>query len=331
MPAYNCEEYIDQAINSVLNQTFTDFELLIVDDKSTDHTLSRIKKFKDSRIKIHINKNNLGYLKSVNKLFAIAESDFITFQDADDWSERQRFEKQLAELHSDNELMLCGCGITKVNEAGRKTPQKYPTNHFDLMKELTKGRTSIFCGATIMFRREILINTGGFRSFFDRAGAEDIDWFIRAIERNKAANISPLLYNYRQHSSSISKSNKNPLAQHSADIAYLLHTQRKNNEIEFIGDEKYTQLKLSKILGITECETEYSLTKSIQRKSIIGFKKHTLELLTNNKINVLEKAWLLLATTCFSFLPHAIITGIISRSRKKRVSDMHLHILRASK
>ena len=90
MPAYNCEKYIHQAIDSVLNQTHINFELLIADDCSTDTTKQIIDSYKDPRIKTFHNNINLGYLKASNKLFSLCKGSYITFQDADDTSELNR-------------------------------------------------------------------------------------------------------------------------------------------------------------------------------------------------------------------------------------------------
>lgn len=228
MPAYNCESYIAQAIESILSQTYKNFELLIVDDASTDLTWNIINQYSDSRIKRRKNSNNIGYLKTVNSIFPLCIGEYITFQDADDWSSCDRLLKQLNLLQKNNKTHLCGTYSTKFNSIIRVT-FKYPLTNKMLKKELNKGRTSLFCGASMMLTRSLLEVIGGYRCFFDRIGSEDIDWYIRALEITNGENIPEPLYHYRQHQSSITKTNKNSLAAVSTDLAYIFHKQRQQD------------------------------------------------------------------------------------------------------
>ena len=103
MPAYNCELYVEMAIKSILEQTYKDFELLIADDASKDNTKKIIDDLAktDSRIKTFHNESNLGYLQASNKLFEKCSGEYITFQDADDFSDVTRFEKLVKEFGND--------------------------------------------------------------------------------------------------------------------------------------------------------------------------------------------------------------------------------------
>src|SRR5688572_15067752 len=97
MAAYNAAPFIGEAIESILNQTYSNLELLIADDASTDNTVKLIRNFNDSRIKLYNNEKNIGHVKTHNKLMLLAEGDFVTFQDADDYSELSRLELQMKE------------------------------------------------------------------------------------------------------------------------------------------------------------------------------------------------------------------------------------------
>jgi len=228
MPAYNCEAHIQRAIDSILAQSITDYELLILDDASTDETRRRIDQYQDPRIAVHQNTHNLGYLKSTNKLFDLCRGNYITFQDADDWSHPDRFKKQYNILLTRPDTALCGSFCTKHYQQGLEIQAKYPRSHEDIERSLTSGRTSLFCGASIFFKREILSTIGGYREIFDRIGAEDIDWYLRALEHFQGINIPEPLYIYRQHLESVSKTrNISSLKYHSADLAYAFYLQRK--------------------------------------------------------------------------------------------------------
>lgn len=228
MPAFNCARYIETAIDSILNQTYRNIELLVVDDASTDDTADIVENYKDSRVKLRRNSQNGGYLSTVNKLFEWAEGDYITFQDADDWSSPDRVSLQLSFLQENSEVKLCGTNCVKVFEGGRSVKVSYPRDNKSIRWCLERGRTSLFCGASIMISAEIVERIGVYREFFDRIGAEDIDWYLRVLEIYGVANLPNFLYFYRQHGESVTKvGSTNVLKYCSADFAYLFHKQRE--------------------------------------------------------------------------------------------------------
>ena len=98
MPVYNCEKFLKKAIDSILNQTFDNFEYIIINDGSTDNTLNIIKSYKDKRIKIINNSKNLGISRSLNKGIRQAKGEYIARHDSDDISDLNRFKLQLEYL-----------------------------------------------------------------------------------------------------------------------------------------------------------------------------------------------------------------------------------------
>jgi glycosyltransferase involved in cell wall biosynthesis len=204
MPAYNASAYVGEAIGSILTQTFRDFELLILDDCSTDNTLNVAKSFDDKRIRILSNSTNLGYLKSCNKLFNQANGDFITFQDADDYSVSNRFTLQLEAFASDQTLGMAGTWANIVDVHGNFIRSDNRAESYEEIKNALLV-ASQFNGATIMIKREVLKEIGGYKDFFCQYGNEDYDWSFRIAERFKSINVGVPLYNYRQSASGISK------------------------------------------------------------------------------------------------------------------------------
>lgn len=204
MPAYNASKYIREAIESILRQTYSDFELLILDDCSTDDTLKIIKSFDDRRIKISVNSENLGYLRSCNKLFDQATGDFITFQDADDYSQSDRLSLQLKAFDDDRTLGLVGTWANIVDVQGNFIRlDNREVSYENILKALSQA--SQFNGATIMIKKEVLKEIGGYKEFFSEFGNEDYDWSYRIAEKFKSVNVSLPLYNYRQSGTGISK------------------------------------------------------------------------------------------------------------------------------
>jgi len=246
MPAYNCESYITQAIDSILNQTHQNLELLIIDDGSTDNTWDTINTYSDERIKATRNPINLGYLKTSNKIFDICRGKYIAFQDADDWSHPTRLELQIELLTKKQDLAFCGTGCTKFFDDGFKTKAKYPQSTRAIKVALSLGITSLFCGSSIVMRSSILKKLGHYREFFDRIGAEDIDWYLRGLELGRAENIQENLYYYRQHNTSISASRTKEIAKRCIDIAYALHLERKEYGIDSITKTSKLREKLER-------------------------------------------------------------------------------------
>ncbi len=136
MPAYNCEQFIKSAIDSILNQTGSNFELLIADDCSKDRTKQIIDSYSDKRIKTFHNEVNLGYLKASNKLFALCKGEYITFQDADDYSDLTRIEKLIGFLEVNKDVGVVGSAHHKVDNGNNLfASYQYSTTHNEIIKD----------------------------------------------------------------------------------------------------------------------------------------------------------------------------------------------------
>lgn len=204
MPAYNVERYIESAINSIVNQTYHNWELLVCSDGSTDSTLEVINSFKDRRIKIFKNEFNIGDLKTRNFLIDKSLGDFIAFQDSDDFSEPQRIELQLEEFKKDPDLGLCGTGAYIISERGVVLDKiNRAHTHQEIKKEIKHHNQ--FIGATIMIKKQVVGRVGVYREEFVTWGNLDYDWTYRISEAYKCYNIQKPLYYYRQHVFSNSK------------------------------------------------------------------------------------------------------------------------------
>lgn len=121
MAAYNAQEYIAEAIESILKQTFTDFEFIIIDDASTDNTSAIIHSYDDGRIKLIKNTVNLGLTKSLNIGLKHANGKYIIRTDADDVNLIDRFEKQIKYMESNPHIMLSSCSMIIFGGGYRRT------------------------------------------------------------------------------------------------------------------------------------------------------------------------------------------------------------------
>jgi glycosyltransferase involved in cell wall biosynthesis len=204
--AYNCEDYITEAVESIINQTFKDWEILIADDGSTDGTRAIIDQFRDERIRRFHNNENIGLLRTWNKLLEQATGSLITWQDGDDYSFPTRLEKLVSVFERDSAIMLCGSNYVRYFTQWEKNIQSnFPTEHAEIMRWIREQRRVPFLGASKMIRREVLDNVGAHRLLFDRLGWEDNDLIFRIVERYKSGNLPDVLYVWRYLRSSASR------------------------------------------------------------------------------------------------------------------------------
>jgi glycosyltransferase involved in cell wall biosynthesis len=226
MPAYNCEQYIEYSIKSILNQTYTNWELLIADDASRDKTKKIIDNYSDPRIRKFHNTTNLGYLKTCNKLFELATGEFIAFQDADDLSDPSRLEIQLNYL-TQNNLKICGTNLIGIDTDGNELYcSNYPENH-DLIVDSLFSSSYYFIPNSFLFHKSIYLEIGGYNDFFDRIGAEDYYWTYLISEKYQLLNMKSALYYYRFNPNSVSGNlSDNPKKLYSGKMVNHLINQR---------------------------------------------------------------------------------------------------------
>ena len=203
MPVYNAEEYLAEAIESILNQSFTDFELLIFNDASTDQSLDIIKGYSDSRIHVIDCPVNEGIVKRLNDGIALAKGQYIARMDADDISLPLRFEIQIKLLDEHPEVGLCGTWHEYIGDL--KGVHKYPVTPRDIRLQLLFN--TAFSHPTVMMRKSILTEN---ELMYDEGfvPAEDYNLWVRILTRTQAANVPQVLLKYRVHGSSISMSKK---------------------------------------------------------------------------------------------------------------------------
>ncbi len=228
LPVYNCQEYIFEAVKSILNQTFSDFEFIIIDDCSTDTTLQVIKNFNDARIIIIEKPVNTGYTDSLNYAISIAKGQYIARMDGDDISFPTRFEKQVAFLEANDDVILCGSGIQII---GTEVKLNHPTNHDEILVKLCFGNS--FYHPTIMARKNIMLSNNYDKKF---EPAEDYDLWTRLAFVGKLANIPEVLLNYREHDSQISNI-KNETQLNNAFLCKLEMLNRLNISNQFTDFE----------------------------------------------------------------------------------------------
>lgn len=205
MSCFNAARWLEESINSVLNQSYTDFEFIIVDDGSADNTLDIIYRFAatDSRI-VAITKSNSGPSDSLNVGLKIAKGEWIARLDADDVCEPTRLEKQAELAFANSNLVFIGTGLTIIDDAGNKVIiYNYPADHAGLLQHLRTSR-KFPPHSSVLYRTKIVRNLCGYRSRFHQA--EDWDLWLRLSEVGELACLSVPLVQIRKHAEQISHS-----------------------------------------------------------------------------------------------------------------------------
>lgn len=209
MPAYNAEVYIKEAIQSALNQTYPHFELLICDDGSSDKTIEVVNSFKDKRIQLFKNNKNLGNLKTTNFLFSKCKGDFITIQDADDYSHLNRFELLLNAFIEDPVLGMVGSNYLAISFNGEELfCGNLPLTN-DEISSISNKEVIPMLYASVMVKKAVFDAVKPFPVFFNRKGYADFDWMSRIQEKTKVKNLKNVLYVYRRHPFSFTSKKSN--------------------------------------------------------------------------------------------------------------------------
>lgn len=192
MPVYNGEKYISEAIDSILNQTFSDFEFLIIDDGSTDNSCEIIKSYKDKRIYLVKNETNLQIVKTLNKGINLANGEYIIRMDADDISLPYRFEKQIQFMESHTDIDICGSWVETFYD--KQSIWETPEKDEDI-KAYLFFNSAIIHPSVIIRKKSIIKHALYYRDEYNKS--EDYDLWERSSKYLKYANIPEVLLKYR--------------------------------------------------------------------------------------------------------------------------------------
>ena len=203
IPAFNCEQYIRKTMESILSQTMTNFEIVVVNDGSTDSTEGILREYKarDPRVKL-ISRPNTGYVPALIEAIAASRGALIARMDADDIAMPDRFEKQVRFMNAHPEVVLLGGSYDLIDSEGRRLrTQSQPSDHDALYMLCLQGTTPI-CHPLSMFRRETYDKVGGYDASY--CPAEDLELWLRMSEVGNLACLNDVLLQYRLHASSVS-------------------------------------------------------------------------------------------------------------------------------
>lgn len=241
MCAYNVAAYIDRAIQSVLHQTYTDWELIISDDKSTDETIAIVEKYlSDNRIKLYRHNSNVGYVANKNRAFSYATGALLTQLDADDTSTPDRIALQVAVFQNHPDIKICGSNYTIIDTEDRILESKSYNKDF-LVTELALEYPFWYPG--LMFRRELITEFGNFSEYFNGIYGDDHFWAMRVNTRYPIYFIKKALYGYRINPHSLTNVLDKPRKLIAQDIIKELYRQLKETKTDWLSEGNETGMK----------------------------------------------------------------------------------------
>lgn len=250
LPVYN-RPIVIKTIDSILRQTYTNFELLIIDNASTDNTVEEIKKIRDKRINLVVNEENKGQTYSLNRGLELATGKYIARIDSDDIALPARLEKQVAFLESNRDYGLCGCWVRYINDDDQLTiTMKTPTTDKGL--RLLQNVTCGMYHPASMFRTEIILkNHITYES--DIKMAEDYALWGKIMQFSKALNLPEVLLYYRRGNSNDSEKYRETMTEET----FIVRERICRNQID-------DSIALSKMLNVIDIEKK-------EKKSIFDF------------------------------------------------------------
>ncbi len=205
MSVYNAEKFVEHAVRSIINQTFKEFEFIVIDDGSTDQTHRILAQFDKKVVKVY-SQENRGVTASLNRGLLLAKGKYIARMDADDIALPERLQKQVGFLESHSEIGIVGSAVQVINDSGRKWGVQTfaPTDIGIRWVSLVKNP---FVHPSVMFRKNLLDEYN--LEYRPSSHAEDYDLWVRLLKFTKGSNIEQPLLLYRVHKSNISKLHRN--------------------------------------------------------------------------------------------------------------------------
>ena len=290
---YNTEKFITESIDSVLNQTLKDIELIVINDGSTDSTIDILLSFNDPRL-VLIDQENQGLTKSLIKAAKLAKGRYLARQDADDVSLLDRLEKQVDYLEKNKDVALVGVQSIQIDEDGGAIGKTDLLREYDdIMENIPISNQ--FVHGSIMMRRSAYEAIGGYRGEFKYS--QDYDLFLRISEQYKVENLPDFLYKSRHNRNMVSLTHKEDQLYFS-ECARVLASQRANGDID--------QLDKKGILPIVKRNENsnhilnyhrHLISSFLRKGDVVKVRKHAIMLLKIRPTDI--HTWIVLVLSFF--------------------------------
>jgi len=311
-PVYNREKYLVECIESVLNQTYKNFEFIIIDDKSSDNTLQIIKNYalNDPRIRVLENDKNIGATLSFNRGLDISKGEFIARMDSDDISLPERFQKQIKVFMGWRDLEALGSGAILIDSEGNEIKRKQFPSNFKQIENILKSGVPVF-DPSVMIRASFLKEIDGFDNRL--APADDYHLWLTLFKKKKIiSNINDYLIKYRLHDTNLTVLQANEQLKKTFLALKIFNSEYSTNEFFDINQNiKYTYFQQLLIDHWNGSKTSVSASKKIL-KEYFSIKDYSSK--QNNKIVLLSLKNLFIKKS-FYFLIYSFLF-IFSRTFK---------------
>ena len=271
-PTYNTREgYLREAIESVLRQTFADFEFIILDDCSPDPNVEKVvKSYADSRIRFYKNEQNIGISKTRNKLIELARGEYLAVMDHDDVSLPERFEKEAAYLDTHPDVGLVSCKAEKFPHGGLT---KNPENDKDI--KLAMMRSCPITHSACMIRKSVLVDDN-IRYEEEFSPSEDYALYVRLMKVTKFHNLPEVLFRYRWHTTNTSITQADKMERATFALQSILKTENPALYNEFLLRATHTaRVRLFGFIPVLKIETRGYKTKVylFEKILLLSFKR----------------------------------------------------------
>lgn len=224
MAVYNGERFLKNAVESLLSQTYPNFEIIAVDDGSTDRSGSILVGIGDPRLKVVRSPSNLGLTRSLIIARQHASGKYFARQDADDLSKPERLERQVEHLQSNPDVGLVHADYEVIDARGRRLDTVVLEQQTGEALKAALAVGNIFAHGAVMFTRECYDAAGGYRSFMEVT--QDYDLYLRISEQAEMANVPQILYSLRFHADSIGRSRREKQLAYQQLALDLAHKRR---------------------------------------------------------------------------------------------------------
>lgn len=273
MPVRNCDLYIEDALRSILNQSFTDYEVIVLDDFSTDDTYNKVLRFAETDQRIVHRKlgSNIGFQNALNIGLSLSDCEFVARHDGDDISEPHRFKYQIDFLEANPKINLIGTSGTFFKDTTTLKQHTVPWQHDEIVDGTLRGKNTFIHASWVMTHASVL-NVGNYNP---NILAEDKDYLLRFSEQYLVANLPISLYNIRIHSSSITSTTKfDRLLTRS--VAFMNFELRQSGRADVFGLRVASKFDASQIKKSQERTMQLGITaaRGLQRFQYLTFIKN---------------------------------------------------------
>ncbi|MDO7135393.1 glycosyltransferase family 2 protein [Algibacter lectus] len=265
IPTYNCDQYVKQAVQSILEQTYTNFECIIIDDCSTDGTVDIIKTFNDPRINLIVKPKNSGYTNSLNFGLTIAKGKYIARMDGDDISLSNRFEKQVYVLEQNDDMVVCGSIFRIIDtETIIQAPEYQEQIKTGLLKDSCIGHPTAMIKLSVLQQHNINYNKA-------YEPAEDYDLWVRLSQVGQLHNIQEVLFLYRVHDNQVSITKKE-IQRKSASLSRFNMLSQLDFDYSELEKQAYIkQFSFTERLNFKELKALINLNSKALKANSSGF------------------------------------------------------------